>query len=327
MVVGLGMASPIHRRRTGLHHWLVVSCRSAMRSVVARSVIGAAAMISSVPLADRPPLSPAMRWVGNHIVPWVARSSFREGVHEVNGVRLAVPRPPAWGGGGEFHMALGTYERAEMRFLLSRLRPGQTFVDVGSHIGYVALPVAKTVGPTGHVFCFEPTPDTFQILRTNVERNALTNVTLLQAAAADRDGQARLACSEDSVMWNSLAQPGVRYLHVTTRSLDSVMIEAGWPSIAGVKIDAEGTEWSVLCGAEQLLKRNPSAFLMLEVAGGERIEESLRVLQFLVDRGYRLSRFTWTAATPETLVSLKERLKRRKGAWANVLAEIGQALR
>jgi FkbM family methyltransferase len=262
-----------------------------------------------------------MRWIGNHVVPWAARSAFRAGVSEVNGVLLEVPRPSDWGGGGEFHMALGTYEKAEMRFLLSRLQPGQTFVDVGSHIGYVALPVARVLGRDGRVFCFEPTPATFDRLSANVERNRLTNVTLVPAAAADRDGEAILACSDDSVMWNSLARGGARGVHVATRSVDSVLAEAGWPEVAGLKIDAEGAEWEVLCGAEGALARNANAFLMVEVDGRERRRESLRLLRFLVSRGYRLSRFTWSGPQPESLASLERRLSTNSRPWANVLAE------
>lgn len=291
-----------------------------MRCALARGVIGAAAAFDDAPLAELGPFHLASRWARNHLVPWAARGGFEEGVHAVNGVLLEVPRPPAWGGGGEFHMALGTYERAEMQFLLSRLRPGDGFIDVGSHIGYVALPAARVVGPGGRVFCLEPTPDTFERLRANVERNGLENVTLVRAAAAGRDGEANLACSADSVMWNSLVRDGNGSVRVATRSLDSLIGEAGWPAIAGIKVDAEGAEWSVLSGAEQVLARNPSAFMMLEVDGGARVEESLRVLEFLADRGRRFSRFTWNGHVPETLASLHRRLATRRVAWANVLA-------
>jgi len=122
-------------------------------------------------------------------------------------------------------------------------------------------------------------------------------------------------------MWNSLTRGGERCLQVATRSLDSVVSEAGWPGIAGIKIDAEGAEWSVLCGAQQVLDRNPHAFCMLEVEGGERTGESLRVLQHLAHRGYQFSRFTWRGPRPETLGSLERRLSMPRGNWANILAE------
>jgi len=305
----------------GMISSVVLDGLAATRSAFARGIIGAAATAGDSSLMQRGLLHHGMRWIGNHVVPWAARSAFRAGVTEVNGVLLEVPRPRDWGGGGEFHMALGTYEKAEMRFLLSRLRPGQTFVDVGSHIGYVALPVARVLGRDGRVFCFEPTPDTFDRLRANVERNRLTNVTLVPAAAADRDGEAILACSDDSVMWNSLARGGARGVQVATRSIDSVLSEAGWPEVAALKIDAEGAEWEVLSGAEGALARNANAFLLVEVDGGVRRQESLRLLRFLVSRGYRLSRFTWSGPQPESLASLERRLSTNSRPWANVLAE------
>jgi FkbM family methyltransferase len=294
------------------------------RSAMARGIILATGAVGSTRIARRPPVRWATRWASNHLVPWAARSAFRDGLHEVNGIVMDVPRPPDWGGGGEFHMALGTYERREMRFLLSRLRPGDVFVDVGAHVGYVTLPVARAVGPGGRVICLEPTPETFERLVANVERNGLGNVTAVRAAASDRDGEARLARSEHSVMWNSLAENGrdrQEGLLVATRSVDSVVEQAGWPPVAGLKIDAEGAEWSVLGGAERTLARNPGAFLMLEVDGGERSGESLRVLRHLGDRGYRFSRFTWSQLVPESMESMTGRLSAGRDAWANVLAE------
>ncbi|MGV3720881.1 MAG: hypothetical protein ACO1SX_08220 [Actinomycetota bacterium] len=94
--------------------------------------------IHEQPLVRQSHLRYVTRWIRNHIVPWAARTAFTEGVQSVHGVRLTVPRPPDWGG-GEFHMALGTYEKPECDFLAARLKPGDVFVDVGAHIGYMSL--------------------------------------------------------------------------------------------------------------------------------------------------------------------------------------------
>jgi hypothetical protein len=79
--------------------------------------------VQTRPLARARPFALGERVVSNRVVPWAVRAAFRPGVQEVNGVRMHIPRPPDWGGGGEFHLALGTYERAEVEYLKRWLRP------------------------------------------------------------------------------------------------------------------------------------------------------------------------------------------------------------
>src|SRR5215211_4151308 len=46
-----------------------------------------------------------------------------------------------------FHLLIdGVYERDVLEFILARLRPGGTFVDVGANIGVLTLPAAQKVG-------------------------------------------------------------------------------------------------------------------------------------------------------------------------------------
>src|SRR6185436_20517401 len=50
------------------------------------------------------------------------------------------------------------YEPEVFEFLVRALRAGDTFVDVGAHVGYFSLLAASLVGHGGHVFSFEPNP-------------------------------------------------------------------------------------------------------------------------------------------------------------------------
>ena len=70
-----------------------------------------------------------------------------------------------------------------VRLLAARMRPNAHFVNVGAHIGTVCIPLAKVAA---HVTAFEPFPKTFDHLKRNVELNALTNVSLYNAALGDK---------------------------------------------------------------------------------------------------------------------------------------------
>ncbi len=69
------------------------------------------------------------------------------------------------------------YEPLETQLLLKRLKPGQTFVDIGANIGYYTLLAARQVGPAGRVYAFEPDEENFKLLQKNTEINGYSNVT------------------------------------------------------------------------------------------------------------------------------------------------------
>jgi FkbM family methyltransferase len=262
-------------------------------NTLARNTINTIMTLDSTALSQVFPFKLMSRALTNRVVPWIAYRAYRPGDHDVNGIRMRIPPPPKWGGGGEHHMALGTYEMAEIEFVTTRLKPGDTFLDVGAHIGYFALPAAKRVGTSGRVVALEPTPKSFELLKENVASNGFDQVTLINAAASDRDGTATFTVSDRSAMWNTLQQGTLKgdnpsEIQVQTRSLDSVLAELGWPAVAGIKLDVEGAEAAVLQGATETLRRNPRSFVLFEISGGtpERIKVSMETLRWFESRGY-----------------------------------------
>lgn len=188
------------------------------------------------------------------------------------------------------------YERLEQQVLWNQLKPGWTFVDVGSHIGFYALLAAKRVGPDGRVLSFEPDPDTHARLVRNVNANPelARRIRAFEFAASDSARVARLYRTPDGNMGgNSLgASEGSAALPVTTTTLDQVFFDAGVdPGRAVVKIDVEGHELRVLDGFRRTLsgKRRPilvveAADALLHRTGGS----SEQLAGQLESHGYRL---------------------------------------
>ncbi|MCC2667871.1 MAG: methyltransferase FkbM [Armatimonadetes bacterium] len=275
------------------------------------------------PLVRRSHLRYVTRWIRNHVVPWAARTAFSEGVQNVNGVRLTVPRPPDWGGGGEFHMALGTYEKPESDFLNARLKAGDVFVDVGAHIGYVSLQAARLVGPTGCVVSVEPTAAAAELLRANLALNGFDWVRVFEAAISDHDGQIPFTINPVSPMWNRIGSNGNgETVLVPSRSVDSLMEELGWPQVTGLKIDVEGAEEAALRGSRETLERNPQLFLLVEMEGGDRRAASERTLSFFAGLGYKFRRFNpFGPPRPVTEQQISLALERDYRPLFNLLVE------
>ncbi|MBI2331372.1 MAG: FkbM family methyltransferase, partial [Chloroflexi bacterium] len=74
---------------------------------------------------------------------------------------------------------LGTYEPELQAALRDLARPGMTAYDVGAHIGYISLLLARAVSPSGRVFAFEPLPANLERLQANLTLNPdIRNVTV-----------------------------------------------------------------------------------------------------------------------------------------------------
>ena len=296
-----------------------------MKVRLLRLAILLSAQVREWRVVRRSRLGDAMKWIGRRLQPWMTRTALVDSIHEVNGVRMKIPRPlDGAAGSSEYHMALGTYEERELDYVLARLRPGDCFVDVGAHIGYFTLPAAKAVGLSGRVIAIEPSPGSADLLRANAELNGLDWITVFEVAASDHNGPEVLFRSPKSPMWNRLVRfpvrDGMDTISVSAKTIDSILAECGWPPIVGMKVDVEGAELDVLRGSTGCLGRNPNAFVIVEMEGRMRLEHSLAVLHFLEGQGYGFRLFKrGTTPTAETINSIASALE--GGLLFNVVAE------
>nr|WP_245198141.1 FkbM family methyltransferase [Sphingomonas kaistensis] len=167
--------------------------------------------------------------------------------------------------------------------LQERLRPGDRFVDAGANIGFYALRAAQLVGPRGEVVAIEMMPGTAASLRANVAASGAGNVTVVEKALADVDGQVLEASADPSKLGQAsiaAVEGGRRSLRlkVETARLDSLLPEG---PVALMKMDLEGAEFDALQGAAGLLGRVDA--LVYESNGDDpRIERLLKACGFTV---------------------------------------------
>lgn len=202
-------------------------------------------------------LRPITNWVfpaGTSVV------EVRSGL--ASGIRLEIfPR-------SEKYYWLGTYEPQVLREIATRLRPGATYWDVGSHVGFMVAVASRLVGPTGTVVAFEPSPENVRRLRQTIELNDLRNVTVRDVALSDRVGQAQFFLSDSSSMGSLVSGSSpAGTVPVRTNTIDEELRSVPIPDL--VKIDVEGWENAVLAGATRLLEGHRPV-LIVEVLTPER---------------------------------------------------------
>jgi FkbM family methyltransferase len=153
--------------------------------------------------------------------------------------------------------------------LISTLRPGDTFMDVGSHIGLFAIPLARVVGEQGQVIAFEPEARAYERLLGHLELNGLSNVRVFRQALGDDDATGRLFVGGEACP-SLLAHSGDA--EQQTASEDVEVVRGDWlrenenlPVPRAVKIDVEGYEYAVLRGLERTLAEPACELLCVEI--------------------------------------------------------------
>jgi FkbM family methyltransferase len=142
------------------------------------------------------------------------------------------------------------YNREELDFLRDYVPAGGSFVDVGANVGTYALPLARHVGAKGRVIAIEPHPVTHARLAFNRASSGLTQVTLVAAAAGDREGELMIETDGDNLGASHVVtgEASANAIRVASRKLQGILGEAGLSRVDALKIDVEGFEDRVLTG-------------------------------------------------------------------------------
>lgn len=137
------------------------------------------------------------------------------------------------------------------------LGAGDEVIDAGAHWGVFTLWAARRVGPRGHVIAIEPDPLNFAQLKRNVERNRLTNVTLLHAGLWDRPGEGAMTVGQGprAAQMERIDPAGQG---VPLLTLDEILERRPLERLSLVKVDVEGAELRVLRGGPRTISRGPS---------------------------------------------------------------------
>jgi FkbM family methyltransferase len=170
------------------------------------------------------------------------------------------------------------------------LRPGQTFVDVGAHVGYFSVLASKQVGPTGTVIAVEPERRNVDLLRRNLARNGCTNAGVVPFAAHSTDRLMSLALDEENRGAHRLVPLGEAATSVRCVRLDDFLPE----HVDVIKVDVQGYDHDAIAGMERTLAANPRIRLIAELSFGELERRHLRpelVLAGYEERGFTISVF------------------------------------
>lgn len=174
----------------------------------------------------------------------------------VNPQDMAIPRQL---------ITYGHYEKYETELFKKFVKEGYIVVDIGAHIGHYTLIAAGLVGKKGHVFSFEPFPDSYDLLVKNLEINGYPNVTPVQKAISNKIGLIKLFLNMDDTGSHTIcgSSNAKANINMQTTTLDDFFKDKE-SRINLLKMDVEGAEMLVLEGMEELLKNNQNLTIFTE---------------------------------------------------------------
>ena len=162
-------------------------------------------------------------------------------------------------------------------FLLFKrlLKEGDTFIDIGGHVGFFSIVSSALVGVSGRVYTFEPEPKNYLHLLQHIQVNNLRNITPHCWAVGDQSKMVVFNQNQDCDGGHSLWDCGKFGNNVKSRenpvriatymaSLDVELAGRDLSKLRLVKVDVEGAEELALRGMEQILKTH-QPFVVAEI--------------------------------------------------------------
>lgn len=212
-----------------------------------------------------------------------------------------------WGGHmrtSSFSEYLSVYglmpDAGELGMIQKHLANAKEVFDLGANVGVWTVLMGKA-NPKARVHSFEPSPDTFNLLKKNVEQNNCPNVVLNMAAVSDRSGKLNFEVPKNVSIFGRVApsrhgeDDEGRFLNADLFTVPAIQLieycaANSINEIDFIKIDVEGHEFAALKGLEPFLQEHKVKAIYIETIkeNHDRMGTNFSdLLKFLRDCGYK----------------------------------------
>lgn len=191
------------------------------------------------------------------------------------------------------------------------------------------------VGPSGRIIAIEPDKGNIERIRMNAGLNNLSNLTILEHAVGEEKSIKNFYYTYDpdcdgGAAWGSISRRPMsgynKSFQVHVDKLDSMLI--GEEKIDFIKIDTEGTEYSVLKGAEKIIAlMKPVISFEVNLTKWADMDSSVsNMFGYLKDKGYDLFlpqngyliKLTWLSSRIMNVIAIH---KERKESFNKIILD------
>lgn len=123
-------------------------------------------------------------------------------------------------------------------------------IDIGAHYGYFALFARNNSNKSSKIIAIEPGSNNFEHLKKNITDCKGDNIAILKYSIAGKSGSSKLYLGDtlnNSLVENySLLGEKREFEETEVKTLEEIIIDNGLEKIDFIKIDCEGSEYSIL---------------------------------------------------------------------------------
>jgi FkbM family methyltransferase len=175
----------------------------------------------------------------------------------------------------------GFWEMGLTEFMVKTVKEGMVVLDVGANFGYYSVLFADLVGPNGRLTAFEPNPHAAHAAEASLSTNGFGGHSrVIRAAVSDSAGSVNFCIPRSEPKNAKILQTGEEapadsdVTTVPTMSLDEACRDQ---KVDFIKIDAEGGEYHIFKGMQQLIVRDRPK-IVLEFNAGRAFSDELMEL-------------------------------------------------
>lgn len=168
----------------------------------------------------------------------------------------------------------GAYNKPLLDSIRALIQPQSRVLFVGTHVGTLLIPTAKICA---HVTGVEANPFTFKLLEKNLVLNGVSNTTLFNMAAFDKESELEFLANKDNTGGSKVLQPHTNSpeffydnplkIKVKANRLDSVLASEAFDLIV---MDIEGSEYKALLGMPNTLALTRQLIIEIHPLGIEK---------------------------------------------------------
>lgn len=208
----------------------------------------------------------------------------------------------------------GTWEPWLVNLYSKFIKENFICIDVGANIGWHTVNIARLC-KNGLVYAFEPQPDIYNILSSNILFNGLSSNVLQFREALGKTNEIMQfnilsECAEknsDLINWGGrkIVPMGKGEGSIKTKKLDSFTFN----TVDFIKLDIEGFEINFLKGATKTIKDNLPIIFFENYAWHEDCVDDQQVIKKLKSYGYSIFRILVTSYKEDCIALHPEKHK------------------
>ena len=150
----------------------------------------------------------------------------------------------------------GDYESGIKDVFKGIIKSGDVVLDIGANIGFHTLFFSELTGKEGMVIAFEPIPQNYQTLRSNIILNSYKNIQALQIALGNNNEEINIFIDPGNANPGSfnLFSNNSTNTKINCRRGDDILAELNINRVDMMKIDVEGYEQFALEGLQETIR-------------------------------------------------------------------------